>query len=274
MPEAGGGNSIVFISRINEDYEARARAGRLHRREFMGRPIRFRSALAAILFVSGALAPQGRAQRSPSHCSADGSPRDDAGRPHCCKDGSIPEGVNQCWCEPIIVHLREYRNPMREYEVRVPDGIAEILGCSGIGIGFKIALTHPDTGEQGGDSPWNTIWVTGAEQTRSPFQRIVDGWKKDLQDELDQGLITDVQIDPPEQTTLSSLTALHLKKAWNDRDQGKLIAEAVIADHLDKDTVYEIGMISPAEQYEKNHKLFKELVDGFRYIPSGDSVSQ
>ena len=42
----------------------------------------------------------------------------------------------------------------------------------------------------------------------------------------------------------------------------------------DKDIVYEIMIITPKEQYEKNEKLFKEIVDGFRYAPAKqDSIS-
>jgi hypothetical protein len=222
---------------------------------------------------AGALGIDGRAQSSSSYCSADSSPHDENGRPHCCPDGSMPEGVNQCWCEPNIVHLREYRNPQHEYEVQVPDGVAEILGCSGVGAGFRISLTHPDTGKEEGDSSWNTIWVSGSERTGGTLQEIADQWAQQQRVDGERDHSTDIQIDPAVQTSLSSLPAIELKARRTRRDGEKLIYEAVDVKTHGK-YVYSFLMVTPVEQYDKNEKLFQSIVDGFRYVPSKHGRSQ
>jgi hypothetical protein len=230
----------------------------------MGRALRFRSILAATL-LSGALALHAQAQTASPSCSADG-PRDESGRPRCCPDGSSPDGGSQCWCELRIVHLRDYRNPKYEYEVHVPDGIAEILGCSGIGTGFKISLTYPDRGPSEGDLAWNQIWVGRAERTNDTFQQMADKWAQQQREVSESDHYTDLQIDPPVQTSLSSLAAIELRASRTELDRGTLIYEVITAKAHDN-YAYVIGMVTPAEQYEKNEKLFKAIVGGFRYVP-------
>jgi hypothetical protein len=171
-----------------------------------------------------------------------------------------------CWCDPQIVR-GDYRNPKHEYEVRVPDGIAEILGCSGIGNGFRVSLAHPESGK---DEPgMNMIYVHGSEHARETFQSIADHWSQQQREDGDRVHATDLQLDPPQQTSLSSLPALHLKSARTELESGRMVFEVIIANNPDKDIVYSIMMITPADQYEKNEKLFKEIVDGFRYAPAG-----
>jgi len=235
-------------------------------------PIRFELVLVATFWVCGGFGLYGQAQAGSPHCSADGSPRDENGRPHCCPDGSPPDGESQCWCDLTVVHLREYRNPEHDYEVQVPDGIAEILaGCGGTGTGFKISLTHPDTGESEGLP--NMIWVGRGEPTAQTLQEMADHWSR-YQKEDSEGIhATDLQIAQPAPTSLSSLNAIHEKATRAEPNRGTMLQEVIVAKSPDE-YVYAVGMITPADQYEKNLKLFKAIVDGFRYVSSGRAASQ
>jgi len=238
----------------------------------MKHAIRFGLALGVVLCVSRGLGLYAQAQTGPSHSSADASPRDENGRPHCCPDGAMPEGVNQCWCDPTIVHQREYRNTKHEYEVEVPDGVAEILiGCGRIGAGFEISLTHPDTGERDGASPWNMISVR-ADRTGRTLQEMADQWAQQQKVDSERDRSTDLQIDPAIQIALSSLPAIKLRASRTQPDEGRLIYEAVDVKSLDH--VYSLFLVTPADQYDMCEKLFKSIVDGFRYVPSGHPASQ
>jgi len=183
----------------------------------------------------------------------------------------MPDGVNQCWCEPTIVR-GEYRNLKYEYGAHVPDGIAEILACDGIGTGFHISLTHPESGD--GDYSSNQIIVSGTKRTRETFQELVEAWLRVKTSSQKNDDVAEEQVFEPEQRSLSSLPALHLKSIRNDPHSGRIVTEAIIANNPHEDIVYYITLISPADQYEKNQKLFKEIMNGFRYIPSGGAVSQ
>jgi hypothetical protein len=227
--------------------------------------------LAVTLWVWGGFGLYAQAQTSPAQCSADG-PKDDNGRPHCCLDGSMPEGANQCWCDPIIVHLHTYRNPSHGYEVQVPDGIAEI-GCSETGPGFAISLAHPNTGEGKGDLGWNRIWVSRPGRTNETLKGLAGQWAQSRTEDSERDHSTDLQIDPPLQTSLSSLPAIQLRATRTKLDEGKLIYEEVDAKSADN-YVYSIGMITPADQYTKNQELFKAIVDGFRYVPSRQAANE
>ena len=183
----------------------------------------------------------------------------------------MPDGVNQCWCEPKIVYLRQYRNP--KYEVEVPEGIAEILGgcAQGIGKGFKISLDHPNTGER---DLSNIIWVAATGRNGQSFQRLSDDWMKGERDDTERIHATNLEIDEPDQTTLSSLPAIHLKLARTEPEAGRMIYEVIVAERPDRDIAYVIGLVSPADDYDKNQKLFKAIVDGFRYVPSSQAARQ
>ena len=220
--------------------------------------------LAVTLWACGGFGFYGQAQTRSPHCHEDGSPHNESGMPHCCADGSPPDGESQCWCDPQIVR-GEYRNPKHEYEVHVPDGIAEILGCSGIGVGFKVSLDHPESGE--GHLTRNRIAVSvmGGRET---FQEMIDAWHR-LKEDSERDPNSGQQFNEPEQTSLSSLPALRFKSARTEPESGRIIVEEIIAKNPDKDIVYSIMIITPTDQYEKNEKLFKEIVDGFRYAPAG-----
>jgi len=70
---------------------------------------------------------------------------------------------------------------------------------------------------------------------------------------------------------LSSLPALHLKLTRTEINHGRLIVEEVIANNPNKDIFYVVGMISSADQYDKNQNLFNRVVEGFSYVPSAAS---
>jgi hypothetical protein len=105
-------------------------------------------------------------------------------------------------------------------------------------------------------------------QTREPLQYIIGHWPEAARQEAEVVGATDLKIDHPEETSLSSLPALHLKVTRTEPNSGKLIYEWIIANNPHKGIVYTVGMASPAAQYERNQQLFKAVVEGFRYIPA------
>jgi hypothetical protein len=226
--------------------------------------------VAATLLACGGLGCYGQAQTGFPESHADGSQRDENGRPHCRADGSAPDGESQCWCEFQVVRGK-YRNPKHEYEVQLPDGIAEILDCSGIAIGFHISLIHPESGE--GPFGSNQIEVSGTDQSRKTFQQTIDAWHARLKEDREKNPDFDQQFNEPEKTFLSSLPALRLTSSRTQRESEKIIFEQIIANSPDKNIVYSIMMITPADQYERNEKLFREIMEGFRYTANQRSIS-
>jgi hypothetical protein len=63
------------------------------------------------------------------------------------------------------------------------------------------------------------------------FQQIIDAWHRRSKEDSEKNPDSDQQFNEPDQTSI----------------------------------VYSIMIITPADQYEKNEKLFKEIVEGFRY---------
>jgi len=236
----------------------------------MGPSIRFGLVLAATLWVCGGFELYGQTQSDPPRCSGDGLPRGESGDPRCCQDGSIPEGAEHCWCDSDIIR-GEYRNAQRQYEVHLPDGVAGVIGCRGTGTGFHISLDHPDSG--GRDLPLNMIWVARSQQTPETLPEMADRSAQDQRQDTERVHATDLQIDPPVRTSLSSLPAIELKTTRAEPNRGTLVREVILAKSPDE-YVYVVGMITPADQYEKNRKLFKEIVDGFRYVPIVRPASQ
>jgi hypothetical protein len=134
-------------------------------------------------------------------------------------------------------------------------------------------LIHPYSGEREGDSPWNMIWVSRSDRTNATLQQLADQWAQHQREDSERDHSTDLQIDLPLQMSLSSLPAVKLKASRTNLNEEKLIYEAVDAKSPDN-YVYFVLMVTPAEQYEKNQKLFKAVVDGFRYVPSGQAANQ
>jgi hypothetical protein len=216
----------------------------------------FRGVLAAVLGLSAGLA---QAQT-------------ESGLPLCKEDGSIPDGYNQCECQKTITYRGEFRDVEREFRVQLPDGVVGIGGCAP-GRSFRISLTHPHGGETGGDFPWNQIWVAGPEQTRKTFPELADAFAKTQREDTEGIHATDLVIDQPVRTSLSSLTAIHLKVSRTEVEHGKMVYEVIIANNPKKEIVYEIGMVSPAFRYEKDHKLFTAVAEGFNYVPIENTAS-
>jgi len=174
-----------------------------------------------------------------------------------------------------MMYRGEYRNPERRYQVHLPHGVAAIgPSCGGIGNGFEISLTHPESGESEGESGRNLIWVGRSERTNRGLREMADQWAQYQREDSQRHHSTDVQIDPPVQTTLSSLPAIGLKASRTELDdRGNLIYEVVLAKDHDS-YVYVVGMVSPAENYDKGHELFQAVLEGFRYIPPEQSAAQ
>ncbi len=82
--------------------------------------------------------------------------------------------------------------------------------------------------------------------------------------------MSDVHFSQPEQISIASLPAIRLKASWTERDKGNLIGESIVANNPEKNVVYQIAIVSPANRWEKNRKLFETLVENFRYVPQGD----
>jgi hypothetical protein len=192
----------------------------------------------------------------------------ESGFPLCKADGSMPDGYNQCECQKTVTYRSEFRDSQREFSVALPDGVVAIGGCVP-GSSFKIYLPHPERGELGWDFPRNMIWVAGSERSRETFQQIIEAWKQARNEDKDfkEGQATDRHLAQPEQTSLASLPALRLRATWTEIDHGNLISEMVIANNPEKDIVYQIGIISPVNRWEKNRKMFEDVVGRFRYLP-------
>jgi hypothetical protein len=129
----------------------------------------------------------------------------------------------------------------------------------------------PKTGQSGADFAWSRLWVRGTDQARETFLYIINGWREAEKQETERLQATDLQLEQPEEASLSSLPALHLKLTRTEINHGRLIVEEVIANNPNKDIFYVVGMISSADQYDKNQNLFNRVVEGFSYVPSAAS---
>jgi hypothetical protein len=216
----------------------------------------YRCVLAAVLGLSAGLAP-GQTEN---------------GLPLCEEDGSIPDGYNQCECQKTVTYRGEFRDVEREFLVQLPDGLVGIGGCSP-GRSFRISLTQPHGGEPGGDFRWNQMWAAGTKRHRETFAEFVDAFAKTQREDTEGIHATDLVIDQPVRTSLSSLTAIHLKVSRTEVEHGKMVYKVIIANNPKKEIVYEIGMVSPASHYEKDHKLFEAVAEGFSYIPAENTAS-
>jgi len=212
---------------------------------------KFRFVLVATLWVCGGFGLYGQASSGSPHRSLDG-PGDETGFPGCYANGSMPDGVNPCWCEPRIARGVS-RNAKHEPEVYVPDGEAEILGCGAIAYGFKVSLAKPDTGA--GNYGMNQIDISGSGRSWETFQNMIDAWHR-LPSSSQQDDVSDEQLDEPEQMSLSSLPALDIKSVRTGSDSGKIIAQQIIANNPHKDIVYSITLNFAGRSVRKEPKAF------------------
>lgn len=209
-------------------------------------------AFSLVFCILGAWPPQGHTQSDFPQCGADGRP---------------PDGQAQCECAPRL-YRGEYRSPEHEFETTLPNGIVAFGPCAG-GNAVQISLRHPHDDEPGDDVSWNLIWIAGGEQSRRTLQQLVDGITRDeKENESDRSRPVRRMVEEPSQVSLSSLSGFHFKFALTDPDHGELIQEVIFANNPDKEVVYSVGMVSPANRYEENHALFQAIVNGFRYTPS------
>lgn len=210
------------------------------------------------LLISGA---------SPLPCRAQAS------FPPCRPDGSMPDGLEQCECtKPPLIYRGEYRDPEGRYQIPLPDGVvATAPSRAPVGSGFfQISLAHPSSaqphpGENDGELPWNRFWFDRSGQTNLGLKEMADRWAQNRREESRRDHSTDLQIDPPVPTSLSSLPAIRLKATRNELDHGKVIYEVMVA--KDQDEYVYVGMVSSADHYEKSRELFQSVVEGFRYMP-------
>jgi hypothetical protein len=195
--------------------------------------------------------------------------------PPCRDDGFPPDGLDECECtKPPILYRGEYRSAGGRYQVHLPDGVvATAPSCGAVGKGFQIALAHRETGETDGELPWNRISVGWFERGNRGLQEMAERWTQNQGEDMQRDDSTDLQIDPPVQTSLSSLSAIRLKASRNSPSHGKLICEVLFAEDQDGN-VYVVGMVSPAERHDKDKALFQDIVEGFRYIPPERSATR
>ena len=192
--------------------------------------------------------------------------------PRCHKDGIPPPGESQCECDPWI-----YRDALHDakhgYDLRLPDKVVAFGPCHPGGA-FHIFLSDPTNNEpDGGDFPWNNIWIGGVELDReTTLQTIAKRFAEEERQDSERDHAIDLKIDEPVQTSLSSSPAIYLKATRTDLDHGKIIYETIVAQNLEKTKLYTIGMVSPEERYEKNHALFQAVIRGF--TPSPPEVAE
>lgn len=180
----------------------------------------------------------------------------------------IHTGSNRIECDFQKIDGSTYRDQDREFEVVLPNGVAAVVPAAPcLHHGFEISLAHLRTGQLGPDFASSHLWVVGAEHTRETFQYIINRLPEALGQDSERTHATDLQLEPPEQTLLSSLPALHLKYSRTE-EHGELIYEETIANNPHLEIVYHVGMVSPADQYENNAKVFKAVVRGFSYVPA------
>jgi hypothetical protein len=190
-----------------------------------------------------------------------------------CPEDASHEIHEQCECpKPLGIYRGEYRNPERRYQVHLPDGVAAFGPC-GATNGFAISLTHPDSGGSGEDPLSHRIWVFWWERPNQGLQQMADQWAQSQIEFSQRVQATDLQIDSSVQTSLSSLPAIELKASYTKLDHEKVIFEEILAKGPDN-SVYLLGMTSPADRYDKDHELFQAIVKGFLYIPSERSPTQ
>jgi hypothetical protein len=81
------------------------------------------------------------------------------------------------------------------------------------------------------------------------------------------------QFEEPDQTSLSSLPALHLESVRTDSNYERIVAERIVANDPQKD-IHSLAMLTPADQYEKNLEFFRKIVEDFRYVPAEQKSPQ
>ena len=184
--------------------------------------------------------------------------------PPCGNDGAPPAGESQCECpEGRQIYRGEYKNTERDYQVRLPDRVAtrtEKAPCKS--SGFHIYLTHPNT-EFGPDFQRSQVYVGRYERTNQTLQEIAEGFALAQREDGKKDHATALEIAPPAPTSLSSLAGFDLKATRTE----PLVYEEIVAKSPDN-YVYFLVLISPAARYEKNHELFKAVVEGFSYTPA------
>jgi hypothetical protein len=118
------------------------------------------------------------------------------------------------------IYRGEYRNPEREYQVHLPNQVTAIASC--FENGFQIYLIHPDSGgpEAKPGFSWSSIWVAGSEPTNMTLLDIADQWAQYQKDDSERAYATDLQIDQPVQSSLSSLQAIKLRATRTDPNRG------------------------------------------------------
>jgi hypothetical protein len=204
--------------------------------------VRLYYVLAAFLFASSGLVARGQEDFPP-----------------CPKDGS--DFIGQCSCLDAPTYRGEYRDEQHGYQVRLPDGVVANGHCSKKASGFHINASQPDNPNLAGAEV--VVGVTSAPQS---LTEIANRWFQKEKENSETDRV--VELDQPMQTSLSSLPAIKLKETKTRSDGDNMVSEEVFAKAINSEMAYVIILISPAESYEKSHKLFKAIVEGFTYIPN------
>jgi hypothetical protein len=211
--------------------------------------VRLHHVLAALLFASGGFVARGQEDSPP-----------------CPKDGS--DFIGQCSCIDPPTYRGEYRDERHGYQVRLPDGVVAMGNCGQKASGFRVNASQPDKPNLAGSEV--VVGVTYAPQS---LTEIANRWLQKEREDNEKDPLADIEVDQPTQTSLSSLPAVNFKETKPRSSGDKMVYEEVFAKDFNSETAYVITLISPAESYEKSHKLFKAIVEGFTYIPNdhGDS---
>ena len=207
----------------------------------------FKCALVLVLLASGGFVLQGQTRTSPTDCGNGSSARVE-------RDGKR------------VVYRGEYCNAEYEFRVLLPDGVAAVAGFPR-SSGFNIYLTHPASTEWGGDFPWSRLWVIASQGHPCGDQESPDRVTQWDREDSERIGATELQLVQRTQTSLASMPAVDWIARRTDPNQGKVVYEAVAAKRADTGICYVIGMASPADRHEKDHELFKAVLEGFRYVP-------
>lgn len=192
----------------------------------------------------------------------------ESGLPICGDDGKAPNGQSQCECadSKLYRYRGEYHDGKNEFRVKLPDDVVGVGSCAP-GDSFRVDLAHPNSGKN--PSSLNSILVSGNGSRRYELDVLAERFAQEEKEKSEEIHATDLVIEQPTHISLSTLAAIHLRATRTEPDGERMSHEWIIANNPEKEIVYTIGMVSPTENYKKDHRLFEAMVKGFQLDPAG-----
>ena len=185
-----------------------------------------------------------------------------------CNDDCVASPGMQGQCNPPM-YRGEYRNPGRDFRLRLPDGVVAFGDCgSGPAEGFRISLSNPGSDKPDGGQPWwDTMSVWAFKRASSTPKVRADRAVLQLKEDIERNHATDVEILPASEISFGGLTWIEVRASVVQAPYGKLRYEMMFAKAPEKDIDYQIAMICSAALCEKERLVFNAVVDGFAYVP-------